>query len=788
MKTLGLQRKGVIRPLGLVISLFAPTHACEGSAQAAVPEDDSRDITSEVEHLSLEELMDVRITPFEASTRRDRGYRAFSSVTASRLDTPIGELPFAVQVFTQPFIQDVKPITIYDVAKYSPSVTYRSNDFNEGNANLAIRGFAVGSTPGAVQVLRDGFHGPSIFEFTNVARVEIVKGPASFLYGQVAPGGIVNIITKAPRSEFESSATVRYGSYDAYRFEGDVTGPLEEGLYFRVTSSADQDIRYWRPYLARSFDISPTLLWAPSRSATITLKHEYYRKRETPQVMQKPGYGRQRGIVPTPADPNLEGVAVPGLPSDWNSMSHSDFRDSATLGFSAVLDVKAHERWDVRASYAYQDYEIDAAFSGNFGMATEHRFMQGRRMRRQVYTNWDDTFELNATGRYDLGFASLRLLLGGQVVVRRFDVAAAQAPNDPAFGPIASPRPNWDLRDSNTWDRAAPPYSTATEGAGGYSMRSLDRAAFAGATLGFFDSRLLVLAGVRLTKSESQSVTVVMPAVAKPRFDTQELTPQYGLLYKLFPGASVFATYAESFVPTGEMLTERNVDTVRAEPTHGRGVDVGAKVDVLEGRLSGTLTAFDVRNTNIINDISELDPDTGLQIFSRVQSGEQRCSGVEMDATLTLIDGWQTYLSYSYNHARIVEFSGRDATVLATGASAPGYKEVLLFHDAPLQMSAPHLANVWSRYDISGGSLDGLHVAAGMNLVFDQQLLPATPAKYRQTYALLNGQLGYAWDVQAGFALLAELYGKNLTNREYRPSQSSRSRPRELGVAFTVKY
>jgi iron complex outermembrane receptor protein len=95
---------------------------------------------------------------------------------------------------------------------------------------------------------------------------------------------------------------------------------------------------------------------------------------------------------------------------------------------------------------------------------------------------------------------------------------------------------------------------------------------------------------------------------------------------------------------------------------------------------------------------------------------------------------------------------------------------------------------VWSRYDISGGPLDGLHVAGGTNLVFEQQLLPATPAKYRQTYALFNGQLGYAWDVQAGFALLAELYGKNLTNREYRPSQSSRSRPRELGVAFTVKY
>jgi iron complex outermembrane receptor protein len=64
-------------------------------------------------------------------------------VSGSRFDAPIRDLPFAIQVFTKAFIEDQKPRDIFDVARYSPGVTYRSNDFNEGNANLAIRGFAV---------------------------------------------------------------------------------------------------------------------------------------------------------------------------------------------------------------------------------------------------------------------------------------------------------------------------------------------------------------------------------------------------------------------------------------------------------------------------------------------------------------------------------------------------------------------------------------------------------------------------------------------------------------------
>lgn len=193
----------------------------------------------DVADMDITELVTVNVSPFDVSTHLDNGYRASNSVSGSRFDAPIRALPFAIQAFTESFIDDQKPRNIFDIARYSPGVTYRSNDFNEGNANLAIRGFAVSATPGNVQILHDGFHGPSIFDFTNVSRVEVVKGPASFLYGQVAPGGIVNVITKSPQSRFAATADATYGSFGQYRFDADLTGPATEKLFYRIATSYD---------------------------------------------------------------------------------------------------------------------------------------------------------------------------------------------------------------------------------------------------------------------------------------------------------------------------------------------------------------------------------------------------------------------------------------------------------------------------------------------------------------------------------------------------------------------
>jgi iron complex outermembrane recepter protein len=330
-----------------------------------------------VADMDIDELVNVKVSPFVVSSQLDKGYLASNSVSASRFDTPIRDLPFAIQAFTESFIKDQKPRDIFDIARYSPGVTYRSNDFNEGNANLAIRGFAVGSLAGGnIQTLRDGVHGPSILDFTNVSRVEVLKGPASFLYGQVAPGGIVNVITKNPQRRFAANADARYGSYGEYRFDVDVTGPASRTLAYRLAASYDQDMHYWDAYDAHSWNISPSLLWQPSDRLSVTLKYEHFEKIEEPQLMQKPGYGTWAGIVPTASDPNLSAVDVPGLADNWNSMAYTDYRHSNTHNFSTWIDFKADQHWNLRTGYSHLEYDVDALFTGNLGMANNNTLMQ----------------------------------------------------------------------------------------------------------------------------------------------------------------------------------------------------------------------------------------------------------------------------------------------------------------------------------------------------------------------------------------------------------------------------
>jgi iron complex outermembrane receptor protein len=741
----------------------------------------------------IDELVNVRVSAFDVALHLDRGYRASNSVSGSRFDAPIFELPFAIQAFTESFIKDQKARNIYDIARYSPGVTYRSNDFNEGNANLAIRGFPVSATKGNIQILRDGFNGPSIFDFTNISRVEVVKGPSSFLYGQVAPGGIVNVITKKPQSRFAADAELSYGSYDQYRFDGDITGPVSDGLFFRLATSYDQDIHYWKPYDANSWDFAPSLLWQLNDRTNLSLKYERFHKVEQPQVMQKPGYNSHSGVAPTPSDPNLAGVDVPGLPDNWNSMSNIDYRNSDTENLSAWLDYKLNDDWALRTGYSKQEYEIDALFSGNFGMANNTTRLQGRRLRGQTYTNWGDTVETQAVGNFDFGATSLRLLLGAQYVDRHFDDWAAQAPNDPTLGedPTASPLPVWDLDDPTSWDRDVHiPRSALTENATDVSIDYRDRSVYGGSTFGFLEDRLLLLAGWRLT-STSNRLTNNLLQQTEPEITERKVTPQYGVLYKLNPEFSLFASYAESFLPGSQILRQPDGRVSTAKPTEGSGYDLGVKSDLFGGRLSSTLSLFDIKNRNIVNDLAQTD-DTGSVVIYNVQSGEQRSRGVELDLSATLSDNWQVYFSYTYMDARITEFSGNDDAILAQdpstldSAGQANYRNVKRFHDAPLQMSAPQLANLWTRYDFSLGALHGFYVAGGINYVYDQTLLPDSPDWSNQTYRLINAKVGYSWSWQ-GKRVNLDLMGKNLTDEYYRPSQSTRSRPREYLLSLSVR-
>lgn len=106
--------------LCITVLMFCLGLLCPPKAQSAGPVSLPQ---KDVADMDLEELADVRVSPFDVAAYLDSGYRASNSVSGSRFDAPIRDLPFAIQAFTGDFIRDQKPVTIFDVARYSPGVT-----------------------------------------------------------------------------------------------------------------------------------------------------------------------------------------------------------------------------------------------------------------------------------------------------------------------------------------------------------------------------------------------------------------------------------------------------------------------------------------------------------------------------------------------------------------------------------------------------------------------------------------------------------------------------------------
>ncbi len=174
----------------------------------------------------------VVLSEFTVSTSQDQGYRAGNSVSATRIDTPIKNLPFAVNAFTEQFILDTGARDLQDIVKYAPGVTGAGREFVSGNTRFNIRGFDTTAPQ------RNGFVGARYVDPVNIQRVEVVKGPASLLYGAIEPGGTVNYITKKPGEKRFAQITQDFGTDDYLRTQLDANLPLVAGkLLARVNAA-----------------------------------------------------------------------------------------------------------------------------------------------------------------------------------------------------------------------------------------------------------------------------------------------------------------------------------------------------------------------------------------------------------------------------------------------------------------------------------------------------------------------------------------------------------------------
>ncbi|MBV8708338.1 MAG: TonB-dependent receptor, partial [Acidobacteriaceae bacterium] len=204
------------------------------------------------------------------------GYAADHASSATKMDTPVMETPFSLEIVPHQVIQDQQAIRLQDVTR---NVSGVQTNFGYGGLYeaFALRGFETNVTLRNGERVAGGI-GRSSVDMANVEDVEVLKGPAAMIYGRLEPGGMVNVITKSPLATPHYSLQQQFGSYNLFRTTADATGPiLRDGslLYRAIYSffSADQFITY-APHGSTQF-LAPSVSWRPNRKLVMNLNFEY---------------------------------------------------------------------------------------------------------------------------------------------------------------------------------------------------------------------------------------------------------------------------------------------------------------------------------------------------------------------------------------------------------------------------------------------------------------------------------------------------------------------------------
>ena len=722
----------LLAAIGLALPLVAPAQTAPGLADEEEP---------------------LKLSPFEVSSAQDHGYRASNSVSATRMNVPLSDLPVTINAFTQEFIDDQKPRDLIDIVRFAPGVTNGNPEFVGGQALFTLRGFDSKAN------LRNGFVGPAVLDTVNVARVEVVKGPASLLYGNIEPGGVVNYITKRPQAELFGSLTQAIGTDGYYRTEADINTPIggkDSPVLFRLVGAYDNAAEFYAPSGRIARSISPSLTLKLGDKTQVNMDYEVFSSRESPTVMTMQGYF-VNGVMVGPGTDF-------GLPWDFNAASNQDSRDSDARTWTVDVQTEL-AGWTLRAAYNNFYQLINQFSTANLSGTNPAAPVVLRRGRIQFDRRVDDSWQFEATRTFDLDRGKLNFLIGYQ-----FGERSSSGSQRNMLPPLPA---TWDLLDPSTWNRDFNIDLNAIPNANPFRIEDERDGVYAVAHFSTLQEKLHVLAGLRYSTADSVTITRNNAGVESRSgiLHAKETSPQFGVLYQVAPAVSVFASYSKSFRPEGGSLTINNVAGAAAkEPLIGEGYDVGFKFNFADGRFSANLALFTLDYTGTVTQrVVGTDPITNNVIITQTQDGKDRSKGVELDYLWIPNDHWQIYGTYAY----LDSYAVTNTTPALIGVQRGN--------------TSKHTANLFVKYRFTEGPLKGFSLAGGPSYSGPRRGSASWPYYY-DSALVFNLLASYGWE-RGGQHYSVDLSVKNVLDEKYYDSSSTtRGDPRRVSLSFAIKF
>ncbi|MDZ8110156.1 MAG: TonB-dependent receptor [Nostoc sp. DedQUE12a] len=583
-------------------------------------------------------------------------YRVPNASTATKTDTPLRDIPQSIQVVPRKVLEDQNVTRLEEAVRNVPGVNQASAPYFTNGTFLVIRGFTARDDSG--NVLRNGLPDPvgtRQIDFANIEQVEVLKGPASVLFGRANPGGTVNLITKQPLREPFYNVDATIGSYSFYRGAVDLSGPLNDSktVLYRL-NVAYQNIGSFIDFVdAEKFFIAPVVSFAINDRTKLALEGEY-------------SSSEIEGFLGVPA----EGSVLPNpngrLPINRNigEPSAKPF-DVETVRIGYRLEHQFNDNLSLRNEFRFSSYyaTIDEIFGTS--LQADNRRLLNRQYTERTFLQQGYNFTTDLIGKFSTGSIQHQVVFG--VDLSRFDspifegIGRSIAPID-IFNPVYGGTLGAAFtRFDNTF---------VTDALGIYLQDQI----------GLTDNLKLLL-GVRFDtfkRTDNNFLNNTQTSVSDSAF-----SPRVGIVYQPIEPISLYANYSTSFTPvTGIVFGDGTL-----QPERGRQYEIGVKAD-LSNRLSATLAFYEVTRSNVLTD------DPVNRGFS-IQTGEQRSRGVELSIGGEILPGWNIFAGYAYNDARIT----KDNTFAVNNR----------LNNAP-----ENSFNLWTTYEILSGDLQGLGFGFGL--------------------------------------------------------------------------
>ncbi|SCX33182.1 TonB-dependent siderophore receptor [Agrobacterium rosae] len=539
-----------------------------------------------------------------------QGYQPKSTSTATRTDTPLIDIPQAVNVVSEQVLKDQNASNL-DEALGNVSGVTQTNTLGGTQDSVIRRGFGDNRDG---SILTNGLKTALPRSFNAVTeRVEVLKGPSSTLYGILDPGGMVNVVTKKPVDAFGGEIYGSLSSFGGGTTGLDLTGPIEGTDFSYRLIGEYKDVDYWRNFgETKNWLISPSLKWTgEDTEITATYMHEDYS---------------------VPFDRGTIFDDTTGRPVDVDRKIRFDEPYNITDGnsdlFQVEFDHELSENWKLGIDYSYSRN----VYSDNQARVTAYNATNGNVTRRADATDYSTIYNhavrADLTGDVEIGGMQHDLLIGASYdysdTLRTNMIRCNASTNFNIYDPVYGNMPECTTVSTNDSDQTEK-LSTASL----YVQDSIH-----------LNDQWIVVGGLRYQYYD------LLAGKGRPFKNNTDsfgdaLVPNAGIVYKLTPDVSLYANAAKTFRPQSSIASLYG----NLEPEEGVSYEVGSKFELPSG-LTANVALYTSDKENVAY------TDAGNVVKT---AGLVRAKGLEVDVAGSLTDDVDFIATYAFTDAEVLE-------------------------------------------------------------------------------------------------------------------------------------